>query len=195
MHLILGSNSPRRREILGYFSFPFEVVAPSFDEESHEYRGDPVAYASELAMHKAASLAARFPEELILTADTVVYSEGKIYNKPANHKEAAQFLRELSGKWHEVITGLCLQKGDWQKSGFAKTRILFCPLSESQIDQYIKQVHPFDKAGGYAIQRAGSIIVAKIEGCHYNVMGLPIQALRELLLCAGIDLWVYLKSS
>lgn len=192
MKLILGSTSPRRREILEFFSLPFVQEAPTFDEESVPFNGDPAAYAIALAEQKADSLVEKFPDEWILTADTVVYCDGRIYNKPRDRKEWAQFLSELSGKWNMVTTALSLRKGDWQKSMADQSRILFCKLNSDQIERYMDGVHALDKAGGYAIQGAGSILVAKIEGCYYNVMGLPVQTLKELLLCAGIDLWHYL---
>lgn len=192
MHLILGSTSPRRREILSYFSIPFSQASPEFDEESVVFNGDPVSYAVEIAVQKAASLVPHFPDDYVLTADTVVYCEGNVYNKPSNRDQAAQFLRAFSGKWQEVTTALVLRKGRAQHVRFEKTRLHFCPLTPSQIERYIDHFQTSDKAGGYSIQAAGSILVAKIDGCYYNVLGLPLQALKELLLCEEIDLWEYI---
>ena len=101
--LILGSGSPRRKEILGYFSLPFDQVSSDYDEEALEFEGDPALYASHLALGKAEKLAPRFPEEAILTADTVVFKDGKIFNKPKDEEEAFQILSELTGAWHTIL--------------------------------------------------------------------------------------------
>lgn len=191
--IILGSQSPRRKEILGYFSLPFEQVTPSFDEESVPFEDNPTEYVCELSNGKALSLHHRFPDRIILTADTIVYWEGKIYGKPGNEQEAVQTLSHLAGKWHSVYSGVTLRYLDQEFHRFEETRVLFNSLTPNQIHMYQTKLHCADKAGGYAIQNAGGIIVNRIEGCYYNVMGLPINSVRELLLCAGIDLWEYLK--
>ena len=146
-----------------------------------------------LAESKAKCLTTQFPEEIIICADTVVYLEGKVYNKPKDKAEAAKFLGELSGKWHEVVTGVCIVKGSLICCEAETTRILFNTLSNSQIEQYLTHFAYSDKAGGYAIQQGGGIIVKKIEGCYYNVMGLPINTLSKILASFDIDLWKHLK--
>ncbi|MEI8366312.1 MAG: Maf family nucleotide pyrophosphatase [Parachlamydiaceae bacterium] len=191
--LILGSQSPRRKEILGYFSLPFQQITSDFDEDSVPFSGDPVAYVCEIAAGKAHTLAQRFPHALILTADTTVYKNGKIYGKPADTEEAFKALSELAGSWHSVFTGVCLCAQDKQWCSYEETRILFNPLTPEEIRHYHKKLHWSDKAGGYAIQMAGGLAIKKIEGCYYNAMGLPINSVRTLLLKAGIDLWDYLK--
>lgn len=191
--LILGSQSPRRKEILGYFSLPFEQATPLFDEDSIPFHGNPAKHVCELSHGKAQSLHHLFPKAIILTADTIVFQEGKLYGKPRNEKEAFEILSQLAGKWHSVFTGLTLRQDDREFHRFEETRVLFNPLTPEQVRHYQAKLHCTDKAGGYAIQMAGGLIVNRIEGCYYNVMGLPVNSVRHLLLQIGIDLWDYLK--
>lgn len=191
--LILGSQSPRRKEILSYFSLPFEQFAPNFDEETLLFKGDPGEYVSSLSKGKAESLQMQYPEAIILTADTVVYREGKIYNKPKNEEEAFQALTELVGQWHSVFTGVTVNANNRSYQQWEETRVLFNPLTPDEIRHYHKKIHWADKAGGYAIQMGGGLIVRKIDGCYYNVMGLPINTVRALLQKVGIELWEYVK--
>lgn len=191
--LILGSQSPRRKEILNFFSLPFATFVSNFDEESVSFLGDPIKYVCEIAIGKARSLAVKFPESLILTADTVVYQNGKIYGKPKDPEEAFAAFTELTGRWHSVFTGLALVNGDQLWSTSEETRVLFNLLTPEEIRHYHKKLHWSDKAGGYAIQMGGGLVVKKIDGCYYNVMGLPINSVRQLLLNVDIDLWDYLK--
>lgn len=194
MELILGSQSPRRREILNFFNLPFRQISPNFDEEAIPFSGNPVDYVQVLSKGKADSLADRFPEALILAADTVVYREGKIYGKPKDDQEAYQFLSELQGQWHSVYTGLTLNVQGRDFHEVAETKVLFNPLTHEQMKNYHQVLHFADKAGGYMIQGSGSLIVNRIEGCYYNVVGLPINALYRVLKFAGIDLWNHLKN-
>lgn len=193
MKLILGSQSPRRAEIMGYFSLPFEQISSDFAEESIEFTGDPKSYVMKLSSSKAQTLAVKYKERPILTADTVVYKEGKIYNKPLNEAEAINMLNELSGQWHSVFTGVTLQLGEKHFSKVGETRVLFNALSHEEIEKYHKGLHLYDKAGSYQLQGAGGIIVKEVNGCYYNVVGLPINIVRELLKEIGIDLWNYIK--
>lgn len=192
-HLILGSQSPRRKEILSFFSFPFESATSNFDEESVLFQEDPIAYVREIANGKAQALEQRFPRNLILTADTTVYKNGKIFGKPADAEEAFLALTELAGQWHSVYTGITLLSGDKLWSACEETKVLFNALTPEEIRHYHKKLHWSDKAGGYAIQMAGGLAIKKIEGCYYNAMGLPINSVRQLLLNVKIDLWDYLK--
>jgi septum formation protein len=191
--LILGSQSPRRRDILAGFSLPFQQISSDFDEESIPFTGDPVDYCTKLAHGKAEALAARFPEAAVLTADTVVFLNGKIYNKPRDAEEAFQFLTELAGHWQTVYTAVHICHGGRSYSDCESTRLLFHPLTPQQIHIFHKHVYFLDKAGGYAIEGCGQIILEKIEGCYYNVLGLPINATRRLLARIGIDLWQHLR--
>lgn len=194
MQIILGSQSQRRCEIMGYFSLPFIQVPSNFDEKSIEYQGDPEAYVTMLSQKKAEVLAAEYCKEIILTADSVVFCEGKIYNKPANEEEAFRYLDELGGRWHSVYTGVTARKGPKVYSANEETRILFHKLSPLQIKKFHRHCYFLDKAGGYAIEKSGNLIVSRLEGCYYNVLGLPINTTRNLLLNVGIDLWDFLKS-
>jgi septum formation protein len=192
--LILGSQSPRRKEILSFFSIPFKQVSPDFDETQVTFQGDPAAFASEVARRKALALADRFPNDIILTADTVVFRQNRLFLKPETPEEARGMLKELSGKEHEVYTGVCVLKEGKPFIRAEKSVVQFNELTDAQIHTYHTFFSPLDKAGGYAIQKAGSLIVKRIEGCYYNIMGLPIQTVRALLLNAGMDLWDHLKS-
>jgi septum formation protein len=191
--LILGSQSPRRKEILSYFSIPFEQVTPPFVEEAIPFLGDPVAYVEALSKGKAESLHHAYPKATIITADTVVYCEGKIYNKPTHLDEAYRFISELAGHWHSVFTGVTLshQQHLYQKT--EETRVLFNPMTRDEIHKYLAHVHWADKAGGYSIQTMGNLLLRKIDGCYTNVVGFPINAIKDLFLKIGIDLWNYLK--
>ena len=192
MQLILGSQSPRRQEILGYFSLPFKIIPSDFDERSLAFKGAPAAYAKLVAKEKARSLQKLYPDTPILTADTIVFFEGRIFPKPKHANEAVEMLTFLAGKRHEVYTGVCIA---WKGKTLVKserTSVWLNLLTHKEILQYHKNQAHLDKAGAYAIQKSGSIIVKRIKGCYYNVMGLPVNTVRELLQKIGIDLWQYL---
>lgn len=192
MKIILGSQSPRRKEILGYFGLPFEQVISHFEEETVSYSGDPAKYACMISQGKAGLLAQRFPEAIMITADTVVARNGKLYGKPRDEDEAFSTFSVLSGQWHSVFTGVTIQKGKTAYSLAEETKVLFNELNEKQIRHYLTRIEWADKAGGYAIQMAGGLIVRKIDGCYYNVMGMPINTVESLLKHFGIELWDYL---
>ncbi len=194
MEIILGSQSPRRREILNFFSIPFQQVSPDFDEAQVIFHGDPSSFVCEVAERKALCLTHRFPDTPIITADTTVYRNKQIFMKPDSMEEAHAMLRELSGKKHQVYTGVCVALGNQSFVDVEMSAVEFHELTDPQIHTYHQFFHPLDKAGGYAIQKGGSLIVKRIEGCYYNIMGLPIHTVRRLLLKVGIDLWAYLKS-
>lgn len=189
--LILGSQSPRRREVLSAFALPFEQMKPPFSEESVVYEGNPDAYAATQAEGKAASLLKEFPEALILTADTVVSLDGEVFGKPKDEKQAFEFLKTLQGKWHQVHTGVALADDGKITTRTTTSRVKFHALNDRQIQAYITHAKWSDKAGSYGIQLPEGLIVEKIEGCYYNVLGLPLSTVQELLLTAGIDLWDY----
>lgn len=194
MEIILGSHSPRRKEILGFFSLPFRQVASGFDEESIPYKGDAAHLACELAVKKAETLAKQFPNDIILTADTVVAIDGIALGKPTSPLESRQMLERLCGRWHSVITAVAVAKQGKVYDDIEETKVLCNNATPDELHRYMHAHALFDKAGGYAIQKSGSVLVQKIDGCYYNVCGLPINATRRLLLKAGIDLWDYLKS-
>jgi len=187
MRIILGSKSPRRQEIFQFFSIPFMVASSPFDERTVPFSGDVEGYVREIAEKKGKALTPEFPDEVIVTGDTVVYLEGKILLKPDGDGE--EMLKKLSGKTHEVFTGVAVRKNEKVFSGVEKTRVTFNPLSEKDIASYLKGMHGRDKAGGYGAQEMGSLLIKGIEGCFYNVIGLPVNTLRKLLAQFRIDLW------
>jgi septum formation protein len=179
---------------MSFFSLPFEQIASDFDEESVSYSGDPAKHAMLLSQKKAETLAHKFPNDVILTADTVVFCNGKLYNKPQDEHEAKQFLLDLGGQWHSVFTGVTARKGPSVHTASDETKLFFHKLTPQQIQKFHEHCHFLDKAGGYAIEKSGNLIVSRIEGCYYNVLGLPINTVQKLLLKLGIDLWDYLKA-
>ncbi len=192
--LYLGSTSIRRQEILAYFQYPFTVVPPKFDESSVAHAGqNPQEYAALLAKEKNHSLKDLNPEGVILTADTIVFYMGRIFEKPRSFEEAFYILEHLSGKTHQVITAVCVNDGKNLRQNTETTRVTFRNLDSRLIHSYLSSHRFSDKAAGYTIQNAGGIIVEKIVGCYYNVMGLPLATTTDLLLSTGIDLWSYLK--
>ncbi len=195
MTLIIGSQSPRRREILKYFSIPMQTASPDFDETSIPFNDNVSEYVCEIARGKALSLVEQFPDDVILSADTVVYCNGKLYTKPSDKVDALRILQELSGQWHSVFTGIVVIKNNKEYCDFEETKILFNNITKENLNKYYEQLHCNDKAGGYAIQRSGSLIIKKIDGCFYNVMGLPINTAQKLLAMAGIDLWDHLNGT
>jgi len=194
MKIILGSQSPRRREIMDFFSLPFIQVASDFDEDSIPFEGNPAKHAMLLSQKKAETLSIRFPKDVILTADSVVFCKGKLYNKPRDEHEAAAFLTTFSGNWQSITTGVTVRRGPEVYTDFEETKLLFHTLTPDQINKFHTHCYFLDKAGGYAIEKSGNLIVSRMEGCYYNVMGLPINTVQKLLLKAGIDLWDFLKS-
>ncbi len=197
-HFILGSQSPRRKEILNYFSLPFEQQSSDFDESTIPFVGDPKKYVATLAHSKSLELAKKSPSSIILTADTVVYFNGKVYNKPKDEEEAFDALTELAGQWHSVFTALCIYDGRNLENPtiheeVEETKVLLNALTPGEIRHYHSKIQWTDKAAGYAIQTGAGLIVNRIDGCYHNVMGLPINTLRKLLKKSGIELWDFVK--
>jgi septum formation protein len=179
--LILASNSPRRKEILRTSGFDFEVIVrPTSEEFNTEMVHQEVP---EFLAKKKAECFNDFDDKyLILTADTVVVSENKIINKPENEQQAFEMLSALSGKTHQVITGVCIKNGMEYNSFIDITKVEFDELTEAEIGFYIKNHHPMDKAGAYGVQDfIGMIGIPKIEGSFYTVMGLPIHLIYKAL--------------
>lgn len=193
MKLILGSSSPRRLEIMNFFSYPFEQESPPCDESSVPFKGSPSQYVMDLAKLKVDSLLSSHPRACILTFDTIVYFEGEILGKPKNKKHAVDMLTRLSSRWHSVFTGVGVHYKDETLLSFEETKVHFNTLSPDDIQRYLNANHFLDKAGAYAIQKAGALLIKEIAGCYYNVMGAPINTVRKLLSLVGIDLWDHLK--
>ncbi|WP_281644772.1 Maf-like protein [Bacteroides zoogleoformans] len=182
--IILASNSPRRKELLSGLGVEYEVrTLPDVDESYPEtLKGTAIPlYISE---EKADAYRGMMqPNELMITADTIVWLDEKVLGKPRNRKDAMQMLRAMSGRSHEVFTGVCLTTTEWQRSFTAATEVRFSNLSEEEIVYYVDKYQPMDKAGAYGVQEwIGFIGVEYISGSYYNIMGLPVQKLyRELL--------------
>jgi len=182
--VILASNSPRRKELLAGLGVDYEVrTLPDVDEsypETLQGADIPLYIAKEKA---DAYVAMMQPGELMITADTIVWLDGKVLGKPRDRENALQMLRTMSGRTHEVFTGVCITTTDWQRSFTAQTEVRFATLSEEEIAYYVDNFQPMDKAGAYGVQEwIGFIGVENISGSYYNIMGLPVQKLyRELL--------------
>ncbi|HWB85473.1 MAG TPA: Maf family protein [Bryobacteraceae bacterium] len=171
--LVLASQSPRRREILRQAGIPFTVRAVSVDETPQP--GEvPEEYVRRLAEMKVRAVEAA-PEETVLGADTTVVVEGRMLGKPACQEEARQMLEALSGRRHEVLTGICLKHGRQLIRDGASTSVWFAELSPAEIEDYIASGEPMDKAGAYAIQGLASKFIERIDGCYFNVVGLPVS--------------------
>ena len=179
--LILGSKSPRRQELLRSLGFDFEIQVKPVDETFPKQY--PVEKLAEfLAIKKATAFVDISPNELVITSDTVVISNGTALAKPVNFEEAKTMLQLLSGSKHEVITGICLKSSNHQKSFSETTKVSFDKLTNEEIEFYINNYQPFDKAGAYGIQEwIGMIGIKGIEGDFYNVMGLPLHSLYKHL--------------
>ena len=182
--IILASASPRRRELMSGLEIDYQVkTLPDIDESYPELlTGEEIPlYIS----REKAEAYRRFmsDDELIITADTIVYIDGKVLGKPHDEADACEMLRKLSGRTHLVITGVCLTTTQWQRSFSAVTEVTFDTLSDEEISHYVRKYKPLDKAGSYGVQEfIGFIGVKSLNGSYYNVMGLPVQRLyRELL--------------
>lgn len=184
--IILASASPRRREILSGVGMDFEVLVSEADEGTVSPEGlETGVYVQELALLKAsaAAKAADEKEAIIIAADTVVAASGEILGKPKDEEDAFRMLKSLSGKCHSVFTGICVmrKKNAYSVCAAVQTRVYFKELSDKQIESYIKTGEPMDKAGAYGIQGKGSVLIEKIEGDYFNVVGLPVSRLAEIL--------------
>ena len=191
--MILASASPRRKELLEAAGIGFEAV-PSVIEERQGEQETAEAFACRVAREKAQDVLARLPcsyPQMVLGADTVVLVAGRTLGKPASEEDAAAMLRLLSGRDHLVLTAVCLLHRDASAGArpqqitedlrTAVTKVRFLQLSESEIDEYVGSGEPFDKAGAYAIQGRASRFVESIEGCYFNVVGLPVSLVHQML--------------
>jgi len=187
MKLILASKSPRRQELIKGLGYDYQVFTYETDESfpSNLQAGEIPAY---LAKKKAADYPnALADNEVLLTADTVVWVNGKVLNKPGSEQEALEMLNLICENTHEVFTGVCLKTNAFEHVFVAQTYVSCSPLSEEEKLYYIRNYHPFDKAGSYGIQDwFGYAAVQKINGCFYNVMGLPVHRLRQELKAKGL---------
>ncbi|HLH31244.1 MAG TPA: nucleoside triphosphate pyrophosphatase [Terriglobia bacterium] len=181
-NLVLASQSPRRRELLAILGYEFSV-APSSIDEAPEPGETPETYVVRVARDKGMEVASRVSDSVILSADTVVTIDGEILGKPADKDDAVRMLRKLSGREHSVYTAVTIinQRKRETLEDLERTRVWFKTLTDDEILDYIRREDVFDKAGAYAIQGYAGVYIPKIEGNYFNVMGLPLPLVHQLL--------------
>lgn len=182
-NIVLGSGSPRRRELFAGLNLPFRVEVRETDEQFPPEM-DLLLVPEYLARQKAQAFNEEIgPKDLLITADTIVLIDNQILGKPNDYAHAFTMLKQLSGCRHVVVTGVCITTGNGQVTFSDHTDVWFKALSDEEIDYYLTHYHPYDKAGSYGVQEwIGYVAIEKIEGSYFNVMGLPIQRLYEELL-------------
>ncbi len=181
--IVLASRSPRRIELLKSIDVPFRIEPAHVDIENRELQCKPEDIPVELARLKAQDISRKFPESIIIGADTVVMIGDKIFAKPAGPEQAGEFMRQLSGRVHKVVTGvaICRSARVLEIIDKAATKVKFRDITRGEIDAYVSSREGTDKAGGYAIQGLAACFVESIEGCYFNVVGLPVSLLCSLL--------------
>jgi septum formation protein len=188
--VILASGSPRRRELLELLGMRFEV-RPAADEETPHPVEEPAAFAVRAARAKAELVAQDHPRSPVLASDTVVEIDSAILGKPVSTSEARAMLRQLSGRTHQVHTAVALMVNGRCRSLLDTADVRFRSLNDRTIDWYVATAEPMDKAGAYAVQGAGGLLVESVTGSPQTVIGLPISRLPELFEASGLDLWDY----
>lgn len=178
--LVLASQSPRRAELIGRLGLSFETVPADIDE-SYLLGESPPVHAERLAREKALAIAANRPEALVVGSDTIVVIDGDVLGKPRDAEHAVAMLRRLSGREHEVCTGIAVAHGGRVESGLERVRVRFRALDERACREYVATGEPMDKAGAYGIQGFGSALVEGIEGDYFAVMGLPVARMLGLV--------------
>lgn len=188
MKIVLASASLRRQELLKRILNDFIIYPSSVDETIVNYKGEPSKYVMEIARLKAMDVSKKYAaKDLVIGCDTIVFLEGEILTKPKDKNDAIEMLRKLSGKFHEVYSGVAIKKDEKLILDYVMTKVKFMQLSEEEILRYVASGEPMDKAGAYGIQGKGGIFVEKIEGCYYNVVGLPLNKLYNLLGAVGVN--------
>jgi len=184
--LILASASPRRAELLKLLPVKFQVLPGTVAEVAHEHLS-PLEICQLNAHRKARAVAKKIPDALVLGADTLVFLDNEILGKPRSLADARRMLARLQGRHHQVVTGVCLMhlRSHRERIFAASTDVLFHPLNARQIRDYLAAIQPLDKAGAYAIQDSGEKIISEISGSYSNVVGLPVEQLREELAAWG----------
>ena len=182
--LILGSASPRRSELLLALKVTFEIDAPDIVERT---TGRPAQDAERLAREKAAAVAARNPDRLVLAADTIVYGRGRSFGKPRDEADAMAMLSALSGTEHQVYTGLVVAGPSGTTARVSMNRVWLRTLRRHELERYVRTAGHMDKAGAYAIQDDVQPVVERFEGCHCSIMGLPLWDAYRALVLAGVD--------
>lgn len=188
MGIVLASKSPRRKELLSLLGLDFKVVTASVDE-TIDKRLPVIDEIKRLSYDKAKAVSAQAQNnDLIIAADTVVSLENCVFGKPKDSNEATEMLKKLSGKTHKVITGVTVLCGDKVDTRAAVTEVTFRELGDTETEAYIGTGDPFDKAGAYALQGISSIFVSGISGDHFNVYGLPLAMLADMLRNFGVTI-------
>lgn len=189
--IILASASPRRTEILNQLGLDFQVIPSEVSEVIPEKSTAPQELVTKLALHKAADVARKLEQGLIIGADTLVVLGGTIFGKPSGPEEAVKMISILNGKIHSVYTGIAMVQvpSGQTEVGYSETKVKFRTLSKEEIQSYVATGEPLDKAGAYGIQGKGGVLVEGIEGCYFNVMGLPLSKLAEMLQKFEISIW------
>jgi len=187
--IILASSSPRRRQLLKSAGIEFDIIYPEVEEDIYNAEISPSEYSLELSRKKGLSASQSTDKNsIIISADTVVVSGGRVFGKPGSEKESFEMLTSLSSKTHEVITAFCVMDGEKKElhSECVKTQVTFKTLASWEIEGYIKTKEPMDKAGSYAIQGIGSFMIKRIDGSYTNVVGLPLSNLVDVLKNLGL---------
>ena len=187
MEIILASGSPRRRELLNTLGLSF-TVHPARGEEMAPLGAGPEEIVKALSKAKAEEVAREFPDKLIIAADTIVYLDGRVLGKPKDEDDAKAMLSKLSGRAHEVYTGVTVISGDKTICEAECTKVFFREVSAEEIDSYVASGDPMDKAGAYGIQGKAALMVERLEGDYFNVMGLPLCRLGKMLRTIGVRL-------
>lgn len=187
MKCILASQSPRRRELMEHLDIPF-TVCPADIDETMDLSRDPRQEVARVSLHKARAVPAE-PQDVVIGADTIVVCDGRVLGKPHSPQEAEEMLRLLSGRTHEVMTGLSVIRGSREKVLTQVTKIRFRQLSDREIFRYVAGGEPMDKAGAYGIQGGAALFVEEIQGDYFNVVGLPLCPLGQILEELAPELW------
>ena len=193
--LILATASPRRIDMLNNMGIKFKSVKSFYNEPKRKKGQPPSEYVETNAEEKAKSVLKKFNKGLIVGSDTVVVYKNRVLGKPKDMNEAFEYIYLLNGKTHSVYTGLSIINCENGKllSSHEKTLVTFRNLTESEITDYLNMIDPLDKAGAYAIQGQGALVVEKINGCYYNVVGFPVSKLESMLLDFETSLFEYMK--
>ena len=188
MRFVLASGSPRRKELLAGIGLPFEIIVSDLEEKRDE--GEAVdAYVRRLAIDKAEAVASGVPDAWVLAADTVVYLDGEVLEKPLSRGDAIRMLSTIAGREHTVFTGVALRNvtSDYRDTSVTASKVRVLPLTEREIEWYVDTGEPMDKAGAYAIQGIGAMFIESVNGNYSNVVGLPLSEVFAMLKRAGLQ--------
>ena len=178
--IVLASGSPRRSEILNSVGWKFTKDVPDIDESERDGES-PEAYVQRLAEEKADAVAHKYPDSIVLAADTTVVVEGEILGKPTDLDHAKEMLRMLSGRWHDVLTGVAVRQNGETTVGLERTGVKFVEMNEAEIEFLARMGDPLDKAGAYAVQAQAALFIDSIKGDYWNVVGLPVKLVYRMI--------------